>query len=207
MKRLAILPALLLLLAGASSCDKTEVAPATPTTEATDATVAGSPQVQGRAITSTVTGTYPYTYVNNQGQTVTERRPLMNGLLRITNFVVTDGGIVAVGTVSGSTADYGGANLAVQIPLSLSQISSSCSALNINYGPMTFNLKGAVVTTTTNPTLVVTPAQSSRNLLGNLLCSLGVLLRNPSSADTGGVVSHLNRIIAQVDYPTPTASN
>ncbi|GAA4368040.1 hypothetical protein GCM10023185_40410 [Hymenobacter saemangeumensis] len=194
-----------MLLAATSSCDKTEVAPEAAAVEQA-ASPGTSPLAQGKAITSTVSGTYPFTYVNNQGQTVTENRQLQNGLLRITNFMVQNGTIYAIGMVSGSTADFGTGNLPVQIPLALSQLSSSCSALTINYGPMSFNLNGAAISTSSNPTLRVTPEQSSKNLLGNMLCSLGVLLRNPSSADADGVVSHLNKIISQVDYPTPRSS-
>ena len=205
MKRPALLPAFLILLATTlSSCDKTEVAPE-PAAAATEA-AAVSALAQGKALVTTVTGTYRFTYTNSQGQTVTENRQLLNGQLRITNFMVSNGTIYAIGMVRGSTSDFGAGNLPVQIPLALSQLSSSCSAMQLNYGPMSFNLNGAAITTSANPMTRVTPNQSSKNLLGNLLCSLGVLLRNPSAADRGGVVAHLNKIISQVDTQTSSMS-
>ncbi|MCC2547166.1 hypothetical protein LJY25_11970 [Hymenobacter sp. BT175] len=196
MKRLAILPAFLLLLAGTSSCDKNQVEPASSEITATDGSL--NSLTQGKTVTSGVTGTYPFTYTDNTGIVRTEYRPLLNGSLNITAYEVVNGTIMAVGTLNGSTADFGAGTLPVRIPLSLSQISSSCSGLQINYGPMQFNLNGAVISTTTNPLLSVSPAQSNKNLLGNLLCSLGKILGNPSPSDTGGVVAHLNKIISVI---------
>lgn len=197
MKNLALLPAFLVLLAGASSCEKNQVTPASPAA-ATAADVKGANPTggltQGLAVTSTNTGTYPYTEtVNNQ---VVSRVGTFSTALRITSFEVRNGVITALGTltVANTSGPATGYSNAVAIPLSLTQISSSCSGASVNYGAQAVSLNGTTQTVT--PVLNVSPTQSNKNLLGNLLCSLGVILGNPSAADTGGVVAHLNKIIS-----------
>ncbi|MCC3151868.1 hypothetical protein Q3A66_00415 [Hymenobacter sp. BT770] len=197
MKKLAILPAFLVLLAGASSCEKNQVEPTQPTISAADATL--DALTQGKTVTSTNTGTYPYTYqVVENGITVTKNATgTFTSALRITSFEVRNGVITAIGTLSatptsGPASAYG--PVAVAIPLSLAQISSSCSGAQVNYGTQTVSLNGT--TQSVNPVLSVSPSQSDKNLLGNLVCSLGKILGNPSPSDTGGVVSHLNKIIS-----------
>lgn len=197
MKKLAMLPAFLVLLAGASSCEKNKVTPEPTTVAAADGTL--NSLTQGKTVTSTNTGTYPYTYqVVENGMTVIKSATgTFTSALNITGFEVRNGVITAIGTLSarptsGPASAFG--PVAVQIPLQLSQISSSCSGAQVNYGAQTVSLNGT--SQTVSPVLNVSPAQSSKNLLGNLICSLGVILGNPSAKDTGGVVAHLNKIIS-----------
>lgn len=202
MKKIALLPALLLLLAGASSCEKTQADPvSTASSVSSDMrNVNGNMGglTQGKAVTSTNSGTYPYTYtVVEDGKTVTKNATgTFNTALTITSFEVRNGVITALGSlaVTNTTGPASSYTTPVAIPLSLSQISSSCSGGRVDYGTQSVTLNGT--TQTVNPVLTVSPNQSSKNLLGNLLCSLGVILNNPSAKDTGGVVAHLNKIIS-----------
>ena len=193
MKKLAILPAFLVLLAGASSCEKNRVEPAQASVAATEGTL--DALTQGKTVTTSNTGTYPYQVVEN-GVSV-DKTGTFTSSLRITSFEVRNGVITAIGTLSatptsGPASAYG--PVAVAIPLSLSQISSSCSGAQVRYGTQTVSLNGT--TQSVSPVLNVSPSQSDKNLLGNLVCSLGKILGNPSSSDTGGVVAHLNKIIS-----------
>jgi len=195
MKKLAILPALLAFSIGFSSCEKNQVDPA-PSAVAYSAIAANS-LTQGKTVTSTTSGTYPYQFVR-RGVTV-DTTGTFTSTLRISSFEVQNGVITGIGTLSatptsGPATAYG--PVAVQIPLALSQLSSSCSATQVNYGPQTVMLNNTAVTV--NPVLNVSPTMSNKNLLGNLMCSLGRLLGNPSAADKGGVVSHLNKIISEI---------
>ncbi|GAA4392670.1 hypothetical protein [Hymenobacter koreensis] len=200
MKKLTFFPALLALLIATSSCDKNQDAPAPASAAAASADGKGGNDnpgglTQGKTVISTNTGTYPYTeMVNNE---VVNRTGTFTSSLRITGFEVRNGVITAIGTLSatptsGPASAYG--PVAVAIPLTLAQISSSCSGGTVNYGTLTVSLNGT--TQNVNPVLNVSPAQSSQNLLGNQLCSLGRILGNPSPNDTGGVVAHLNKIIS-----------
>lgn len=206
MKRLALLPAFLLVLASATSCDKTEVEPASASTSTASAAPApgantpmmtGDALTQGKTVTPTVTGTYPYQETINK--ITYNRTGTFTSSLRITSFVVQDGVIKALGTLSatptsGPAAAYGA--VAVVIPLSLAQIKSSCAGAQVSFGTQRVVLNG--VSIAVYPVLRVSPNQSSKNLLGNLLCSLGKILANPSAKDTGGVVAHLNKIISVI---------
>jgi hypothetical protein len=199
MKKLAILPAFLVLLAGATSCDKTNVAPEPSTVAAADGAL--NSLTKGKAVTSNTNGSYIYNYdVMEDGRTVTKQATgTFTSALKITSFEVQNGVITAMGTlsatnVSGPSANFG--PVAVQVPLQLSQISSSCSLTTVNYGSMPVTINGKAETVSF--TLQVTPTMSNKNLLGNLMCSLSRILGNPSSADTGGVVSHLNKIISEI---------
>ena len=202
MKKLALLPALLLLLAGASSCEKTQADP-TPTAgavandiKAVHGTLGGL--TQGKTVTSTNTGTYPYTVTNPITNKPETRTGTFSTALRISSFEVRNGVITALGSlaVSNVTGPAVGYTTPVAIPLALTQISSSCSQAQVTYPAQTVTLNGT--SQSVNPVFTVTPNQSSKNLLGNLLCSLGVILNNPSAKDTGGVVAHLNKIISIV---------
>ena len=193
MKKLALLPAFLVLLAGASSCSKTNVTPEPSAVTATNATL--DALTQGKTVTSTNTGTYPYQVVENG--VVVDKTGTFSTALNITSFAVQNGVVTAIGTLSvtstsGPASSYG--PNAVQVPLQLSQITSSCAGARVDYGSQAVSLNNT--TQTVNPVLNVSPSQSSKNLLGNLVCSLGVILGNPSAKDTGGVVSHLNKIIS-----------
>ena len=193
MEKSAILPVFLVLLAGASSCEKNRVEPVQANVSATDVTL--DALTQGKTVTSTNTGTYPYTEVVD-GKTIFKSGTFTSSL-RITSFEVRNGVITAIGTLSatptsGPALAYG--PVAVAIPLPLSQLSSSCSGAQVKYGTQTVSLNGT--TQSVNPVLNVSPSQSDKNLLGNLVCSLGKILGNPSPSDTGGVVSHLNKIIS-----------
>ena len=200
MKKLALLPALLLLLAGASSCEKNQADPA-PSANAMSNDIKNvngnlGGLTQGKAVTSANTGTYPYTYTDPVTKVTSTRTGTFTTALRITSFEVRNGVITALGslTVANTSGPATGYTSAVAIPLALAQITSSCAGARVDYGTQTVSLAGT--TQTVNPVLNVSPTQSSKNLLGNLICSLGVILGNPSAKDTGGVVAHLNKIIS-----------
>ena len=99
--------------------------------------------------------------------------------LRTSSFDVRNGVITAIGTLS-ATSILGPAStfgpVAVQIPLSLSQISSSCSATQVRYGAQMVMFNSTAVAV--SPVLNVSPTISNKKLLGNRMCPLGRILGN-----------------------------
>jgi len=119
-----------------------------------------------------------------------------SGTLTLQNFAVQNGQLVANGLVSGTLTDSQGnvvgtvSNVPATFPVA--HLSSSCTILALDLGPIHLNLLGLVVNTNAIH-LRITAQPGPGNLLGNLLCALAHLLdRNPP---LGAVVFLLNQIL------------
>jgi len=128
---------------------------------------------------------------------------LFNGVVRITNFAVQNGQLVANGILNGTLTTATGplagvaqtvANQAVTLPVS--SASASCPILNLVLGPLNLNLLGVVITLN-QVVLNITAVPGAGNLLGNLLCAIANLLNSGSlSGILGEVSTLLNQILA-----------
>jgi hypothetical protein len=134
------------------------------------------------ALTTPVTGTAV------DGSTLT-------GVLSITDVVVQNGQLVAVGTLTATLTDALGnviatVTQAVTVPL---EVSGSCTILHLDIGPISLNVLGLQVTT--NEIVIDVTAQSGPGqLVGNLLCAVSHLLDNPSTT-LQGIANLLNVIL------------
>lgn len=171
MKKLALLPVVLLLAAGALM--------------ATTATAA--PPGTGAA-TEPITGTF----TDALGGTGT-----FTGTLTV-NRVVRDGSEMAArGTVTGTLTDSTGTvlgtvtNQAATVPL---QATGTCDILQLTLGPLDLNLLGLVVHLD-QVVLDITAEQGPGNLLGNLLCAVAGLLDPPTGGGGGGLTGLLNSVV------------
>jgi hypothetical protein len=120
------------------------------------------------------------------------------GVFNLTRFVVRDGQVAAVGTLTGTVTDAAGQTVGAivrNITLSLINISGTCDILHLELGPIDLNLLGLVVHV--DKIVIDIDAQSGPgNLLGNLLCAIANLLNvnGPLSA----LVNLLNQILASL---------
>jgi hypothetical protein len=134
------------------------------------------------ALTTPVTGTAV------DGSTLT-------GVLSITDVVVQNGQLVAVGTLTATLTDELGnviatVTQAVTVPL---EVSGSCTILHLDIGPISLNVLGLQVTT--NEIVMDVTAQSGPGqLVGNLVCAVSHLLDNPSTT-LQGIANLLNVIL------------
>jgi hypothetical protein len=134
------------------------------------------------ALTTPVTGTAV------DGSTLT-------GVLSITDVIVQNGQLVAVGTLTATLTDALGnviatVTQAVTVPL---EVSGSCTILHLDIGPISLNVLGLQVTT--NEIIIDVTAQSGPGqLVGNLVCAVSHLLDNPSTT-LQGIASLLNAIL------------
>jgi hypothetical protein len=117
----------------------------------------------------------------------------VTGTLAITRFVTQNGGLVALGSFTGTVGSAGVVtNQAVALPVQVAQ--ASCQILNLVLGPLDLNLLGLLVHLDTVH-LNITAQQGPGNLLGNLLCAVAGLLDGPGGA-LNGLAALLNRILA-----------
>jgi hypothetical protein len=134
------------------------------------------------ALTTPVTGTAI------DGSTLT-------GVLSITDVVIQNGQLVAVGTLTATLTDalgnvIGTVTQAVTIPL---EVSGSCTIVHLDLGPISLNVLGLQVTT--NEIVIDVTAQSGPGqLVGNLVCAVSHLLDNPSTT-LQGIANLLNAIL------------
>jgi hypothetical protein len=123
--------------------------------------------------------------------------------LTITRFVEQDGEAVAVGTVTGTTADgrtvitpvaaAAGAQAAPAAQAAQVTQQATCDILNLVLAPLHLDLLGLVVDLP-NPLVINIFAESGPgNLLGNLLCAITGLLDGTGAA--GQLVAALNRML------------
>jgi hypothetical protein len=117
-----------------------------------------------------------------------------NGIFTLQKFVVSNGGIAAVGTLTGRVTDALGkvTTIAQNISAPVNVGATTCDILHLDLGPIALNLLGLQVNL--NEVVLDIAAQSGAgNLLGNLLCAVAGLLDNPS-----GLANVLNNILAAI---------
>jgi hypothetical protein len=170
MKKLALLTALVLALAGGAFAASTATA--------------APPQATG--LTAPVTGTF----TDALGGTGT-----FTGTYEIERFVNQNGGLAAVTTLTGTAVNslgvvVGTVDQTVTVPLQ--QASGSCQILHLELGPLDLDLLGLVVHLD-RVVLDITAEQGPGNLLGNLLCGIAGLL--DSGATTNAIVRLLNQLL------------
>jgi hypothetical protein len=169
MKKLALLGALVLALAGgAFVASSAQAAP---------------PQATG--LTVPVTGTF----TDALGGTGT-----FNGTYEIERFTTQNGGLAAVTNLSGTAVNslgvvVGTVDQTVTVPL---QASGSCQILHLELGPLDLDLLGLVVHLD-RVVLDITAEQGPGNLLGNLLCGIAGLL--DGDAPSNVITRLLNQLL------------
>jgi hypothetical protein len=132
--------------------------------------------------------TVPITGTPDAGGTVA-------GTFEITRFARQNGGIVALGTFTGTVTDAAGnvtggtQNLALPVA-----VTGTCDILHLTLGPLDLDLLGLQVHL--NQVVLNVDAQSGPgNLLGNLLCAVAGLL-DPGPGPLGAITALLNQILA-----------
>ncbi len=114
------------------------------------------------------------------------------GTFTLTRFAAADGGIVGVGTLSGTVTTTAGQVTSVlrNISLPVAIGSATCEILHLELGPLTLDLLGLQIDLS-RIVLDITAQSGAGNLLGNLLCAVAGLLDNPS-----GLAKLLNQILS-----------
>lgn len=117
------------------------------------------------------------------------------GVFNLTRFVIQNGQIAAVGTLTGTVTNSTGQTVGAivrNVTLSLITINATCDILHLELGPIDLNLLGLVVHV--DKIVIDIDAQSGPgNLLGNLLCAIANLLNNNGGLNT--LVSLLNQLL------------
>lgn len=120
-----------------------------------------------------------------------------SGLLKVTQFAVQNGQIVATGLLTGTITNLDGTTTAVSqtVTTLVTSAAGSCPILSLTLGPLHLNVLGLVVDLNqVNLNIVAQPGAG--NLLGNLLCSVANLLNN--GGPLAAIVSDLNAILANL---------
>ena len=120
------------------------------------------------------------------------------GVFTLTRFVISNGQVAAVGTLTGTVTNATGQTvgaIARNITLSLININATCDILHLELGPIDLNLLGLVVHV--DKIVIDIDAQSGPgNLLGNLLCAVANLLN--ANGPLATLVNLLNQILGQL---------
>ena len=138
-------------------------------------------------VTEPVTGT-----ITNAAGTVVGTA---TGQYEITRFVTRDGGIVALGTFTGTTT-VGDVTAPITraVALPVTPLVATCEILHLELGPLDLDLLGLVIHLD-QVVLDITAEQGPGNLLGNLLCAIAGLL-DPGPGPLAGIVALLNQILS-----------
>jgi hypothetical protein len=117
------------------------------------------------------------------------------GTLNVTGFERRGTGLVAVGTITGTLTEAGGAvrqltGQAVSMPLTIPN--ATCDILNLQLGATQLDLLGLQVSLS-QVNLDITAQPGSGKLLGNLLCQISKLLDGPASLNA--LVARLNKLL------------
>ncbi len=117
------------------------------------------------------------------------------GQYEITRFVARDGGIVALGTFTGTTTVASVTEpITRAVSLPVTPLQATCEILDLQLGPLDLDLLGLVIHLD-QVVLTITAEQGPGNLLGNLLCAIAGLL-DPGPGPLAGIVALLNQILA-----------
>jgi len=113
------------------------------------------------------------------------------GTFDLQKFVVQNGQVAAVGTLTGTVTTALGQVVSVAqnvaAPVSIAQ--ATCDILHLDLGPLTLNLLGLQIDLS-RVVLDITAQAGAGNLLGNLLCAVAGLLDQPN-----GLANLLNQIL------------
>ena len=121
------------------------------------------------------------------------------GTLNVTSFVVQNGQVVALGTLTGTVRNAAGTalgtltNFPVTLPIVGGAAEAACQILHLDIGPINLNLLGLVIQTN-RIVIDITAVPGAGNLLGNLLCGVAHLLDNPGNP-ANAIANLLNRIL------------
>lgn len=120
------------------------------------------------------------------------------GLFTLTRFVVQNGQLAAVGTLTGTVTNSAGQTVGAivrNITLSLITINATCDILHLELGPIDLNLLGLVVHV--DKIVIDIDAQAGPgNLLGNLLCAIANLLN--SNGALNALANLLNQLLGSL---------
>jgi len=120
------------------------------------------------------------------------------GVFDLNRFVVRNGQVAAVGTLTGTVTNAAGQTVGAivqTLTLSLININATCDILHLELGPIDLNLLGLVVHV--DKIVIDIDAQSGPgNLLGNLLCAVANLLN--ANGPVSQLVNLLNQILGQL---------
>lgn len=125
----------------------------------------------------------------------------LSGVLKITNFAVQNGVLVAQGVLNGTLTDptvsSGAAQTITNAPVNapVASLSGSCQILNLTLGPLDLNLLGLVVHLN-QVVLNITAQPGPGNLLGNLLCDVAGLLN--SGSPLSGILNQVTQLLNQI---------
>ena len=118
-----------------------------------------------------------------------------SGVFNLSRFVLRNGQVAAVGTLTGTVTNATGQTVGAVVQtltLSLININATCDILHLELGPIDLNLLGLVVHV--DKIVVDIDAQSGPgNLLGNLLCAVANLLN--ANGPLSQLVNLLNQIL------------
>jgi hypothetical protein len=120
------------------------------------------------------------------------------GVFNLSRFVLQNGQVAAVGTLTGTVTNAAGQTVGAivqNLTLSLININATCDILHLELGPIDLNLLGLVVHV--DKIVIDIDAQSGPgNLLGNLLCAVANLLN--ANGPLSQLVNLLNQILGQL---------
>ena len=130
---------------------------------------------------------YPVQITQTTGDTI-------SGVFTISRIVTQNGGLVALGSFTGTVTTAAGTATGTQaLALPVSAAGTTCAILHLTLGPLDLNLLGLQVHL--NQVVLNIDAQSGPgNLLGNLLCAVAHLLDGPGPL--AGLAALLNQILA-----------
>jgi hypothetical protein len=116
------------------------------------------------------------------------------GTLTTTSFTLVNGGLNAVGTITGTFTDIAGnvtpiASQAITIPLT--SFTGTCTILTLHTGAINLSVLGLNVLLSPID-LLITATAAPGNLLGNLLCAVAHLL------DSNGTLTALTALLNQI---------
>ena len=120
------------------------------------------------------------------------------GIFTFTRFVLQNGQLAAVGTLTGTVTNSAGQTVGAivrNITLSLITINATCDILHLELGPIDLNLLGLVVHVD-KIVIDITAQSGPGNLLGNLLCAIANLLNN--NGPLTALVNLLNQLLGLV---------
>lgn len=122
----------------------------------------------------------------------------LTGVFNLTRFVVRNGRLSAIGTLTGTITNAAGQTVGAivqTLTLPVFNISGTCDILHLELGPIDLNLLGLVVHV--DKIVIDIDAQSGAgNLLGNLLCAVANLLNANGALST--LANLLNQILGQL---------